>query len=332
MSKDNVSGIGTEMEKWADPAMYHAEEMPGKTDAVGMITPSVKLINMTPDPLGSIGAMTAMYEGRVIRSLRDLTMADRERYFDQVHRTHLKAPFESVTMHFLLEGVTRAFTHQLVRQRTAVYAQESMRFAVKEHIDEEVALPPSLAALPADSPARRLWQQGVNKIDDVYHALVASGIPAEDARGLLPTNITTRVHYITNYRALLEHAGNRLCTQAQFEWRLVFAGIAKAIRSYVAPGTYGTDAGLAWKYAEGWQHEALATHLAPICYQLGKCQFQADFDRSCSIRERVEELSGLGVPSSEWRDSGSYLEEPGKEPRSLDIHPAEWLADPGAAR
>lgn len=320
---------GTDIERWADKAMYAAEEMPGKGDVPGVIQPSVTLLTMTPDPLGAIGAMTAMYEGRVIRKLSQLSTADRERYFDQIHRTHLKAPFEAVTMHFLLEGVTRAFTHQLVRQRTAVYAQESMRFAVKENIDEEVALPPSLAALPGDAVGRRLWQQAVNKIDDVYHALVASGVPAEDARGLLPTNITTRVHYVTNYRALLEHAGNRLCTQAQFEWRVVFAGIAKAIRRYVAPGTAGTDAGLAWKYAEGWQHEALAAHLAPICYQLGSCQYQSDLDRSCSIRDRVDNFAAAGIPSNGWHSDGWVDKD--RNPLGA-IHPAEWLADPGAAR
>lgn len=323
MNEDNVRGIGTDLERWSDPAMYAAEEMPEKPDVAGMIVPQVRLINMTPDPLGTIAAMTAMYEGRVVRDTSELTDADRENYFDQIHRTHLKAPFESVTLHFLLEGVTRGFTHQLVRQRTAVYAQESMRFAVKEHVDEEVALPPSLRSLPVDSSERVRWQQAVNHIDDAYHYLIAKGVPAEDARGLLPTNITTRVHYITNYRALLEHAGNRLCTQAQFEWRLVFTGIAKAIREYMPAQFVGS----------GWQNEALASHLAPICYQVGHCVFQADFDRSCTIRERVEANAKLNRPSSLWDQQWPDKVMPGEEAIVIPaIHPVEWLADPTAAR
>jgi thymidylate synthase ThyX len=46
----------------------------------------------------------------------------------------LKAPLEAIDFHFMVEGVTRAHTHQEVRQRTAVFAQESMRFAVKDKI------------------------------------------------------------------------------------------------------------------------------------------------------------------------------------------------------
>ena len=110
-------------------------------------------------------------------------------------------------------------------------------------------------------------------------------MPAEDARGLLPTNLLTRINYNTSLRGLLEHSGVRLCSQAQHEWRLVWAKIIEAIRGY-----------------GGWQFEELAGIFKPICYKTGKCEFMADVDRFCSIRERVEAHHKLGEPSDKWID------------------------------
>lgn len=219
----------TEIEKWADKAMFHSEPMP---EGVGASGPRVHLLSMTADPLGAVAAASMMYEGKVVRSLSDVTHEQRRHYLDQILATHLKAPFEFVDLHFMIEGVTRSFTHQMVRQRTAVYCQESLRFAVKENLDEETPLPPSLAGLPDDDPKVRLWKRGINNVQDIYETLVSAGVPAEDARGLLPHQVTTRLHYKTNLRALRETLGNRLCTQAQFEWRAVAIGIVEAIRNY----------------------------------------------------------------------------------------------------
>src|SRR4051812_13261704 len=51
-----------EVSTWVDPAMYTAEPTEG-------VLPKVTLLSATPDPLGALGAMCAMYEGRVIRDL-----------------------------------------------------------------------------------------------------------------------------------------------------------------------------------------------------------------------------------------------------------------------
>lgn len=296
----------SEVQKWADKAMYAAEPMEGTT-------PKVYLLSMTPDPLGSIAAACMMYEGKVCRNIRkDVNDEMRRYYWDNIKKTHLKAPLEFVDLHFMIEGVTRAFTHQMVRQRTAVYAQESLRFAVKEDMASATALPPSLMGERVNEDALRIWEESIAKTDEAYQTLVNMGVPAEDARGLLPTNITTRLNYKTNLRNLLEHAGNRLCTQAQFEWRLVFTALVSAIANYMPLTGYGFDSergpeherGYAWQF----QHIARDSVFAPICYALGKCQFNADFDRDCSIRGRVEE--------------GKFDE----------IDPREWLMDPAAAR
>lgn len=309
-----------EIQRYADVAMYAAEEMPFDVNEAG---PKVTLLAMPTDPLGQIAAMSMMYEGKVVRNLADLSDDERRHYFEQIKKTHLKAPFESVQFHFLIEGVTRSFTHQMVRQRTACYAQESLRFAVKETIDDEVALPPSLRGLADDDPRILVWRKAINGVDDAYSALVAAGVPAEDARGLLPHNITTRLHYVTNLRGLLEHGGNRLCTQAQFEWRTVFVRIVEAIRNYEPFVPDWDQHGLE---SLKWQYETLADMFRPICYLTGKCEFNASFDRACSIRDRVNANASIGRKSDQW--NLKHADEIFIEP----IMPHEWLMLHDSAR
>jgi len=381
------------VQKWADQAMFTAEPIE-RDDG-----PRVYLLSMTPDPLAAIAAPSKIYKGEVARSYRDVTHAERKEYIEQIKKTKLQMPFEAVNLHFLIEGVTRAFTHQLVRQRTAAYAQQSDRFAVQEG-GLPVALPPSLAGTtgvwrdhernilnrlndndwlfeydsgdpaveralaeamvrePEAERQRWAWDMAVANTESKYQYLVDSGMPQEDARGLLPTNILTRVHYFTNLRGLLDHGGNRLCTQAQFEWRLVFTRIVEAIRNYNPYANLSRqlvnladeDAALAvdhcYETSERWQYEAIADLFRPVCYLTGKCEFKANFDRKCNIRERVDANAAIGRPSSEWHEDKVLGVRTWQEAERLPIpwfrhedgdiipaiRPAEWLANPGAAR
>jgi flavin-dependent thymidylate synthase len=277
-----------EIQRWSDVAMFEAE--PDVLAADGEdVRPQVTLISMTPNPLRVMAAASEMYRGKPVRDPVRISRTKAEEWFTEMSRTKLHAPLEFIDMHFLIEGVTRAFTHQLVRQRTAVYVQESMRFAVKTQAALEVAYPPSLAGLPVDHPWRKIWDEAVYRAHANYNALVDSGMPAEDARGLLPTNITTRVHYKTNLRNLAEHAGLRLCSQAQFEWKQVWAEMLNAIRGY-GPSH------------ESWQQEMIFSLFRPICYQTGKCEFMGDNDRFCTIRERVQVHYAKGESPDTWTD------------------------------
>jgi len=306
--------------------------------------PRVQLLSCNPDPLGTIAAAALMYEGKSVQSLSEISDDQRRYYLDQVQRSALAAPLEFVNFHFIISGVTRGFTHQMVRQRTATYTQESTRFAVKEAVP--VGRPPSLngtvpwsewwqesfaelfpsgyaearattgqgtggvqsmvneyAAQQATKQQlwREKWDRGVAAIEQIYNELVNDGMPAEDARGLLPTNLLTRINYNTSLRGLLEHSGVRLCTQAQQEWVNVWMEILKAIRDYPKQNYVRYDDSR-FDSRSDWQFEELAKVFKPICYQRGSCQFLSDVDRHCVIRDRVQNHAKNGDPSNTWID------------------------------
>jgi flavin-dependent thymidylate synthase len=370
---------GKTVARWADRAMYEAAAMPKEA----LDGPAVHLIWMTPDPLGAAAALNGIYTGKVKRSLSDVTRAEREALLEDQKLTALKSPLEVIQLHFLIEGVTRGFTHQLVRHRLATYGQESTRFAVfGQEQNIPVALPPSLAGTmsveewyDADSSwrmkntsqeqeARLAWEHAVETIQVSYGEMVERGMPAEDARGILPTNLKTRIHMSTDLRNLFGMSGVRLCTQAQFEWRQVFSQIAKAIRNYDPyeglKSMFAEDMRkhMKWDVVRGmevtadylashdrWQYEAIADLFRPICYNTGKCEFMSAADRACSIRERVQANHEIGRPSSEWHTEADLgiVSPSDREPppwgRVSDGHavippisPAEWLTDPTAAR
>lgn len=283
--------MSKEVAKWVDGAMYEAEPLAKEID--------VKVVSATTDPLGIVAHVCKMYEGHASYSKTDLTDGERAHYLSEMTKTKLQAPLEFVDLHFLISGVTRAFTHQMVRQRTAVYAQESLRFAVKENFAMETPLPPSLRHRKDDDPLVVLWKAHMNDTEDAYNLMIAAGLPAEDARGLLPHQTTTRLHYKTNLRNFISTIGTRICTQAQFEWREVAFKMMQAMRDIDIP------------YGDQWQWKAITdpknNWFVPSCYQEGRCPFKAGFDRGCTIRDRA--------------DTGQF--------DKIDV--AEWAADPTAA-
>lgn len=335
----------SEISKYGDDAMYGSQPMRQK-EGVLRVTPQVFLINATPDPLGTCAADMRMYRGDPVYSLDEITDDQRRWAWEELSKTALNTPLEGVSLKFMIEGVTRAFTHQIVRQRVgAYYVQESLRFAVKEGLAQEVALPPSIVA-PEEGlqgePAWEIWSKTVLAIEKAYTGLVNAGIPAEDARGLLPHAVTTRIIYHTNLRALFEHAGNRLCTQAQFEWRSVFMQFMLAISKHknqmtVLKTKHGMP-GISCPGDDAWQWKIIAeprSHtFTPICYRLGRCAFMSELDRGCTIRERVEAFHDHGVPSDEWNsDEWDQSTETNGNLDEIELEritPMEWLANPRA--
>ena len=317
----------------ADAAQYEREPIPAEQR--GQIR--VRLLNALPDPYGSVAALCAQYSGKVVRNLNEVTDEERRAVIDDMLSTVLNGPLEVAQFHWQIEGVTRSITHQMVRSRASFFAQESLRFAVPEgDWAREIPLPPSLAGnlKPGSNMATALeiWRRHMSVSQEFYQQLIELGVPAEEARGVLPHDMPTRIHWVCDLRTLLAEAGKRTCTQAQFPWRLIFAGMASALRDYANRPSELQG----WTVGGGpdaWQFEDIANRLRPVCFQTGSCGFMAKFDRSCKIRERVDAFAAHGVPSSKWGED--YVTGfPSDAWREIipAIHDWEWAADPGAAR
>lgn len=318
----------------ADSAQYAREPIP--EEQRGQIR--VRLLNATPDPLGTVASFIEMYKGHVVRDLSEVTDEMRRAALDEMAATVLNGPLETVQFAFSVEGVTRSITHQMVRSRAAFFAQESLRFAVPEgDWAEEIPTPPWIASLPKEEQAGPMgtWFSAMNAAQNAYQSLIDQGMPAEEARGVLPHDMPTRIMWNLDLRTLLAEAGKRTCTQAQFPWRMIFAGVANALRRHqtiTAPNAEVAARMTMWGVQDdSWQFNLIADKIRPVCYQTGECGFMAKFDRSCNIRSRVDAFAAAGVPSSQW--SLGYV---GVDPSKVyDIEPindAEWALTPGAAR
>lgn len=118
---------------------------------------------------------------------------------------------------FLVTGVTRAFTHQAVRTRNASYAQQTLRMVdVQEGFD---VLRPEL--IEADEVAASAYSDCMVEILMTYKLLRSRGIPAEDARGVLPTNILTNIVCKYNLRTFSELCKSRTGGRTQNEYQMV---------------------------------------------------------------------------------------------------------------
>src|SRR5690606_8097158 len=61
------------------------------------------------------------------------------------------------------------------------------------------------------------------RVGELYEEMVAAGVPAEDARFLLPNATNTNFKVTVNFQSLLHISDLRLCTRAQWEFRKVVA-------------------------------------------------------------------------------------------------------------
>tara|TARA_R110000751_G_scaffold204118_1_gene308614 strand:- start:715 stop:1362 length:648 start_codon:yes stop_codon:yes gene_type:complete len=129
----------------------------------------------------------------------------------------IKSSWEFVDYTFEIRDVTRAFTHQFVRTRTGSYAQQSQRTVDMEGFGYYTP-----TKIERDESAKLLYDQAMKMINATYQKIRDLGIAAEDARGILPTNIHTNIVAKFSLRTLHETAKSRLSPRAQGEYQEVF--------------------------------------------------------------------------------------------------------------
>jgi len=128
----------------------------------------------------------------------------------------IPSSWEFVDYVFMIEGVSRAFTHQFVRSRQGSYAQQTMRVLNMCEYDYVYT-----DRVMADVQARGIVHIVNENIRLGYNKLIELGLPAEDARGIRPTNISTNIVAKFNLRAFTDLAKSRTGGRTQNEYQKV---------------------------------------------------------------------------------------------------------------
>lgn len=136
----------------------------------------------------------------------------------------IPSSWEFVDYVFMVEGVSRAYTHQQVRTRNASFAQQTMR--VLDMGEFEYVMTEGNKADPA---VRDVIAKCNRYVANTYKALRALGQAPEDARGVLPTNIATNIAIKVNLRTLAELCKSRTGGRTQGEYQLVVNAMADAV-------------------------------------------------------------------------------------------------------
>lgn len=191
----------------------------------------VKLLRYTPEPEKTVAMSARLCYSPIGAAQLEEKITDEQaaklvrKLVEMGHFSTL----EHVTFTFAIEGVSRVLTHQLVRHRIASYSQQSQRY-VKEH-DFETILPLSIAARPAE---REKFEKLMSEIRTLYTEWTEMGIPAEDARYILPNAAETKIVVTMNVRSLYNFFSLRCCTRAQWEIRALAEKMLAEVKE-VAP-------------------------------------------------------------------------------------------------
>ena len=137
-------------------------------------------------------------------------------------RNTIQSSWEFIDYIFSIEGVTRAFTHQLVRHRAGTsFAQQAQRVVNMSGFSYYTG-----DSIKESPRAQDIYDATMADIDGDYQRLVSEQrVNPQDARGILPTNILTNITFKANLRTLHDMGLKRLCVKAQGEFQDVFRSI-----------------------------------------------------------------------------------------------------------
>jgi thymidylate synthase (FAD) len=141
------------------------------------------------------------------------------------------------------------------------FSQKSQRY-VTEKGDFDYIIPPTIDKNPE---LKEKYTEFMKEISCKYQEFIEAGIPAEDARFVLPNAAASSLVASLNLRELIHLANIRLCTRAQYEIRCMVKAMCAELVSQ-----------------EPW----LKDYLVPKCESMGFC----DEHKSCGRKITKSEL------------------------------------------
>lgn len=236
----------------------------------------VTLVAHTPAPEELVASAAKLCYASNTSTILDQNKTKAEKFIKRVCDMGHFSTIEHVSFTFLIEGVSRALTHQLVRHRIASYSQRSQRYVNHETFD--YIMPPELKGKSIELDGEKIaaeeyYAETMELIAERYKMLnTALGDNGEasnqDARYVLPNACETKIFVTMNARELIHFFEERLCMRAQWEIRGVADKMLKMAREALP---------------------AIFNLVGPKCIRAGKCP---EGEKTCGkYRDMVEKYS-----------------------------------------
>ena len=190
-----------------------------------MMLVKVDLVNHTPDPEKAIvHACRTCYQ-----SFEKQDEASDNRLLEHITKRD-ESPLEFAAFTFMVSGISRVTSHQIVRHRVGCnYAQKSQRYVSESGFD--YVTPPEIEENPE---AKKAFTKAADLLAKTYNTLRDAGIRKEDCRYILPQACTTQIVMGLNARSLRNFIKLRIAKKAQWEIREVATQMRDRVRE-IAP-------------------------------------------------------------------------------------------------
>ncbi len=162
-------------------------------------------------------------------------------YLDNIKDSKHGSVLEHTAWNFIITGVSRSFTHELVRHRAGFgYSQLSQRY-----VDESVAEFVEPACIAEDPELHETWQASVSQAQKAYSKLVEGlqkkfesiedktlrrKMARQASRSVLPNATETKIFVTVNGRALRHFIEMRCNEHAEVEIREVAARMLEIMK------------------------------------------------------------------------------------------------------
>ena len=164
----------------------------------------VTIVSATPNPMEVANAAAGLCYGKTDYSPKRV-----ERCVRAGHTTVI----EHCVVTFIVEGISRACSHQLVRHRIASYNQESQRYCKYDLKGTDWYV------VPPDLDDKTYFENQMRMCAISYLGALKTGVKPEDARYQLPEAMKTKLIVTMNARSLFNFLDLRCDKAAQWEIR-----------------------------------------------------------------------------------------------------------------
>jgi thymidylate synthase (FAD) len=186
------------------------------TDGQAIALSAIRTCYSPNEPSEIVNTEASKYFGKVAKDGQGGTEADR--LIRHIINSGHTSTMEHINFTFAIEGVSRSLLAQLTRHRHFSYSVQSQRYVKFGSEDKSQGFDFVTPHSVKEKDITMIFEDFMEFIQDAYDKLREAGVPAEDARYLLPNAATCNLVFTGNLRSILEFCSKRgNGTHAQWE-------------------------------------------------------------------------------------------------------------------